>query len=153
MKINNLILIIFLVFYTSCSVKERTEQAQNTNSTIQNKNVPSYEPTVVVLNGKLTVKRFYGPPNFGENPETDAKEDVQILSLNKPINVRDYNPDMGNETSIESVNELQLVLSLPHKKFVDKTITVSGTLFYAHTGHHHTDVLMDVRSVDPVGTN
>ena len=36
---------------------------------------------------------------------------------------------------------------MPYKKFIGKTVCVKGTLFHAFTGHHHTDVLMDVRSI------
>ena len=153
MRVDNVILIIVLIFNSSCSVKEKAEPVHRERSTIQNMGVQSHGPAVVELTGKLIVKRFYGPPNFGENPETDAKEDALILLLNKPINAKDYSPDMGNETSVESVSELQLVLSTPYQKLIGKTVTVSGTLFYAHTGHHHTDLLMDVRSINLVGTN
>jgi hypothetical protein len=42
---------------------------------------------------------------------------------------------------------LQLVLSVPRKELIGKKVIVKGTLFHAHTGHHHTDVLMNVESI------
>src|SRR5690606_37868318 len=47
-----------------------------------------YWPAVVELKGELSVETFFGPPNFGEDPETDTKERHWILTLDKPINVR-----------------------------------------------------------------
>lgn len=107
-----------------------------------------YWPAVVELKGKLGIKTFFGPPNFGENPETDSKERSWILSLDKPINVRGQtSPDPGLNDSVENVRELQLVLPKPHRELIGKKVIVKGTLFHAHTGHHHTDVLMDVQSI------
>jgi hypothetical protein len=36
---------------------------------------------------------------------------------------------------------------VPYKEFTGKTVLVEGTLFHGFTGRHHTDVLMDVRSI------
>lgn len=107
-----------------------------------------YWPAVVELKGKLSIKTFFGPPNFGEDPETDSKERSWILSLDKPINVRaktETDPILG--PSVEDVRELQLVLREPRRELIGKKVIVKGTLFHAITGHHHTDVLMDVQSI------
>ena len=115
----------------------------------QEKEWLSYEPTVVKLKGKLTIRVYYGPPNYGENPDTDTKEALPVLILSKPVNVRG-NPDPKagfNRKSVEGVREIELVLTMPHKEFIGKRVLVKGTLFHAFTGHHHTDVLMDVRSI------
>jgi len=111
-----------------------------------------YWPAVVELEGKLDIKTIFGPPNFGENPETDSKERSWILSLSKPINVlgKTDDPDLGLSTSVENVRILQLVLPKSHKELIGKKVIVKGTLFHAHTGHHHTDVLMDVQSIEGV---
>jgi len=107
-----------------------------------------YWPAVVELEGKLSIETFFGPPNFGENPKTDSKERSWILSLNKPINVRGKtDPDPGLSTPAENVRNLQLVLSVPRKELIGKKVIVKGTLFHAHTGHHHTDALMNVQSI------
>ncbi|HEY6242708.1 MAG TPA: DUF4431 domain-containing protein [Pyrinomonadaceae bacterium] len=49
--------------------------------------------------------------------------------------------------SAEDVREVQLVLTMPYKEFIGKALLVRGTLFHACTGHHHTAVLMEVRSI------
>lgn len=111
-----------------------------------------YEPAVVVLEGKLIIKTYFGPPNFGEDPKTDSRERSWILSLDKPIKVRakdETDPVTG--PSVDNVRELQLVLHKPRRKMIGKKVRVKGTLFHAHTGHHHTDVLMDVESIGLAG--
>jgi hypothetical protein len=134
-----LILIVFLVFTTTRGFGE----------TAQKKEWLSYQPTVVELKGRLSVKTYYGPPNYGENPKTDAKEVLPILILENSINVRgSRNPQIEfDRKSVRNLRVIQLVLQMPHKEFIGKTVLVKGTLFHGFTGHHHTDVLMDVRSI------
>jgi hypothetical protein len=139
MRVCKLILVFFFVLIVTRGFAE----------TAQKKVWLSYEPTVVQLKGTLSVKTYYGPPNYGENPESDAKEALPILILSKPVNVRG-NPDPKagfDRRSVEDVREIELVLTMPHKEFIGKTVLVKGTLFHAFTGHHHTDVLMQVRSI------
>jgi len=116
---------------------------------IQNKEWLSYEPAVVELKGKLTTKMYYGPPNYGEEPKTDSKEELPILVLSKPANVRG-NPDSDagpDRLSVKHARKMELVLRMPHKDLLGKNVIVKGTLFHAFTGHHHTDVLMNVESI------
>jgi hypothetical protein len=139
MRVCKLILITFFVLIVTRGFAE----------TAQVKDWVSYQPKVVEFNGTLSVKTYYGPPNYGENPDTDAKEPLPILILSKPVNVRgNPNPKAGfDRRSVEDLREIQLVLTMPHKDFIGKTVLVKGTLFHAFTAHHHTDVLMDVRSI------
>lgn len=109
-----------------------------------------YEPAVVELEGTLVIKTFFGPPNYGEDPGTDEKEDTRILSLDKPINIRskdETDPVLG--PTERDVRELQLVFDGNLRKWVGKKLMVRGTLFHAHTGHHHTDVLLAVETISP----
>jgi hypothetical protein len=123
--------------------------AVRTDEPTQDQGWLSYEPAVVELRGKLITKMYYGPPNFGEHPKTDSKETPPILALSHPINVRG-NPDSDIEydrISVKHIQRVELVLTLPHKNMMGKNVIVSGTLFHAFTGHHHTDVLMEVQSI------
>ena len=112
----------------------------------QEKGWVSYQPAVVELKGTLSVRRYYGPPNYGENPKTDSKETMFILTLSQPVNVRgNTDPKAGLEkNSVKNIRRIQLVLTIPYKGLIGKRVLVKGTLFHAFTGHHHTDVLMDV---------
>src|SRR5215510_4345751 len=101
----------------------------------------SYEPATVLLEGRLTVQREYGPPNYGENPKTDEKVKVPVLVLSVPINVRGTPGDVQNATSVRGVHRIQLVFTngeTSYKEFVGKLVLVNGTLFHAETGHHYT---------------
>lgn len=154
MKVMKFILILSLVFVTTFCMAENAQRMQDNTQKIQNKEWLPYEPTVVELKGKLIIKPFFGPPNFGENPETDSKERSWILSLTTPINVRaNTEADPILFPSVENVRELQLVLPEPHRELIGKNIIVKGTLFHANTGHHHTDVLVVVQSISFSETN
>jgi hypothetical protein len=123
--------------------------------TAQEKDWLSYQPAVVELKGTLRVRLYNGPPNYGENPDTDAKEALPVLILSKPVSVRG-NPDPKAEfdrQSVKHIRKIQLVLTMPHKEFIGKTVLVKGTLFHAFTAHHHTDALMDVRSIKKLSQN
>lgn len=107
-----------------------------------------YEPAVVRLSGVVAVQSFYGPPNYGENPETDTVEWAIILSLDEVVTVlADPNSDLNSGT-FNDVQRVQLVIP-PGSDFASLAgahVFVDGTLFQAHTAHHRTEVLMSVES-------
>lgn len=109
----------------------------------------SYEPNSVVLKGKVIEKTFYGPPNYGESPKTDAKEKQLILSLSENVCIA---ASSFNKTNIaeSNVNEVTLVILGEVPNIKNKRIKVSGSVFHAHTGHHRTPLLIAVASVDVV---
>jgi len=45
-----------------------------------------------------------------------------------------------------AVSDLQLVTEKYDKALVGRKVVATGTLFRAHTGHHHTKVLLTVNS-------
>jgi hypothetical protein len=106
-----------------------------------------YEGDPVALNGKVTLRTFYGPPNYGENPKTDFRETQVILVLSQPICV-EANPNLYAE---EEKNQRKVTLvpsgGIDFRSYRGRFVTVEGTLFHAHTAHHRTPVLMKVVSV------
>jgi hypothetical protein len=90
------------------------------------------------------LETFYGPPNYGENPKTDSRETQAILVLAKPICV-DASPSTYEERESKQ-RKITLVppLGVNLGSYGGRFVTVTGTLFHAHTGHHHTQVLMQV---------
>jgi hypothetical protein len=56
----------------------------------------------VTLTGKVKVQTFYGPPNYGENPDTDSRETQLILVLAEPICV-EANPSNYEEAEQQYV--------------------------------------------------
>ena len=118
----------------------------------QDKHWLSYDPAVVSLEGKLIVEWKYGPPNYGENPKTDAKVRVLMLVLSRPVNVRGNPEDALNTESVEGIKRIQLNpanLKTRHEQFIGMRVFVKGTLFHEHTGHHYTKVVMDIHSLEP----
>lgn len=111
----------------------------------------SYEPASVQLQGTLKLVSKYGPPNFGENPETDEKVQVPILELREPVSVRADPSSNLNDESAEGVTEVQLVFSLKgtpaYSDLVNQNVAVTGTLYHAHTAQHYTTVLMTVETI------
>lgn len=115
-----------------------------------------YEPIKVELSGTILAEEFYGPPNYGENPATDSKEQVLILNLDAPINVIAVLHTGPDQDSYYNERHVQLVdlANLPLTDFIGQHVSLYGTLFEKENGHHHTDVLMDVQNiVRPTGTS
>ncbi len=111
----------------------------------------SYEPEVVELDGQLVVQSKYGPPNFGEQPKTDQKVRVPVLLLSERALVISREEDGKNYQTAHNVRQIQLAFSASetsHKKLIGKPVVVTGTLFRAHTGHHYTEVVLNVQSIE-----
>jgi hypothetical protein len=107
-----------------------------------------YDVANTELTGRVSIQTFFGPPNYGESPETDSKERQAILHLNRPIcTIASYDsPAEENQTDVTLVpmGNFSLV------PFEGKPVTVRGELFHAITGHHHTDVLISIDKVPQI---
>lgn len=109
-----------------------------------------YGGSPVNLSGKIKLQTFFGPPNYGENPDTDSRETQAILALAKPICVE------ANQVEYEEAEQNQLEVTLvPLKKenlksYEGKQIAVQGVLHHAHTGHHHTPVLIQIMQIENI---
>lgn len=102
----------------------------------------NYEQPGTTLAGTVTVETFYGPPGFGESPETDAKERQAILHLVKPLCTLASGEDPAEQDQVSVT--LVPMDDLKLRDFVGKTVRVRGSLFHAITGHHHTAVLIAI---------
>lgn len=101
-----------------------------------------YDTETVVLQGRVRVETFYGPPNYGESPATDSKERQAILHLKQPLCTlaSDDDPAETHQRRVTLVPRGGLSLHA----FAGKEVSVTGKLFHATTGHHHTPVLISV---------
>lgn len=106
-----------------------------------------YEPVIVELTG--TVKRvvFPGRPNYESIKDGDEPEPYWVLFLSIGICV-DGDPRSEIYGAEENVTRLQLNMDSSfyenYRAFLEKTVTIRGTLTHAITGHHHTEVLINV---------
>ncbi|MCX5788462.1 MAG: DUF4431 domain-containing protein [Elusimicrobia bacterium] len=105
-----------------------------------------YGDPPVVLVGTLATEVFYGPPSYGENPATDAKEKPFILTLNSPVDVKAGADDQA-EKNVKKVTLVFDPAEVSMKPFLGKKVQVKGTLFHSFNGHHHTPVLIDVQKI------
>lgn len=142
------LLIITSLAFAACS---NHPQAEGETTGIKKENAAEYqyEPVVSTLYGTLSTKVYWGPPGYGEDTTVDEKENVYLLVLDKGINIQAPKKDLsdGYNGAINNVMQLQLVNQQSLDAYLNKDVTVTGTLFGAQTGHHHTDVLLDVKSI------
>ena len=134
--LRRLLLTFLITIYTSNSVIGKTFH---------------YAPTIVQLTGKIALEEHYGPPNFGEDPNSDEKVVVPVLALDKPIDVDGDDQNPLNNDSFKDVWRIQLVFSqkIEFGRFVNQHVKVRGTLFEKQTGHHYTNVLLKVDELAP----
>jgi len=110
-----------------------------------------YGPTIT-LTGTLRSQAFPGPPNYESIKRGDLKETAIILTLTAPTCVTGEDPLGVSGPSETGVRKVQLVvLKTAHwrtiRRLKGKRAIVTGTLFHAHTGHHRTDVLVEVARI------
>ncbi|MFO1519672.1 MAG: DUF4431 domain-containing protein [bacterium] len=114
-----------------------------------------YEPAVTRLAGLIRPETYPGAPNYESTAKGDAPERVWILRLRHPLCVHAKKDPLYEEES--QLSEIQLVLTrdqyLKYKNQRGKEVWAEGTLFHAHTGHHHADVLMTVSGIEDFNGN
>ena len=109
----------------------------------------SYEPAIIELTGVLTVSERFGPPNYGENVQTDARLEVPVLVLSEAVNVRGDSSSEVNTEFVRGITEVQLVFLRAHRydELVNRRVIARGTLSHAMSGHHFTEVVMTVEDL------
>src|SRR6266550_4877124 len=104
-----------------------------------------YEPMVVTVLGRLTIDTFPGRPNYESVRQGDEPEPEYVLHLTRPICVRGKAGD-GFDSDQTGLESLQVLVDDPLRStahaLISREVVISGTLFGAETGHHHTQVLI-----------
>ena len=97
------------------------------------------QPAVVRLTGVLERVTFAGPPNYESVAKGDAAETYFVLRLPESVCIDD--PSQGRV----SATKVQLLLDRGqysrYRGQVGKRVTLSGVLWPAETGHHHTPLM------------
>lgn len=111
----------------------------------------SYEPSVVKLEGTLTKKTFPGPPNYESVLKGDRPEAYWMLNLERPVCVDQDPTDADVNGAQKNVRIVQLVVDpkvyQANAGLIGTRVVVTGRLFGAITGHHHTPVLLTVATI------
>jgi hypothetical protein len=111
----------------------------------------SYEPQTVELDGRLIIKSKFGPPNYGEQPKTDQKVKVPVLVLKNAVSVLPSQEGGYNSQPVYRTTQIQLAFidtATAYRNLIGKNVVVKGSLFHAHTGHHYTEVVLKVQSIE-----
>ena len=113
-----------------------------------------YNDPSTVLEGQLFTDFFFGRPGYGMYPETDQVEHAVVMALDSPISVEgnglhyEGNYDGQYEENIGIVqissNNIEIL-----RQFRGCGIRLTGSLYHAHNGHHHTPVLLSSNG-DPI---
>ena len=115
-------------------------------------NCLSYEPGVVTLEGKLVTRAQESSSTAGLPRDKVEYERGFVLVLSRPVCVT-ASPEGEIQWEFQSrVTEIQLAPGKHWertKSLVGQRVLAEGTLFGAHTGHHMTPVLLEVRAIRP----
>ena len=141
------IIMMILIFYSLIACKKEVKDSEM----VKNLDEYYFEPSISIIEGTLITRMYYGPPNYGENPDTDTKQYPFILQLDNPIDVRAEEDDTYNSDVFE-VTEIQVVPIGKEKtelldNYINKRVRIQGTLFEAIFGGHHTNVLIQVEEI------
>jgi len=108
----------------------------------------SYEPSVVTLTGTLVRKRFL---NEAAPVQNDKTEIYWVLKLDSPMCVTKDESEPDLNPRLENVKNVQLVLNESeyniYRELMGKKVQATGTLFGAHSAHHHTRVLLNIQNI------
>ena len=103
----------------------------------------------VTVSGRLGRQIFAGPPNYESVARGDAEEAAFILELPRRLCADDGGEFIGPGDTFDrvqiaaSTDAMGKVLSAA----IGKKITVRGSAFGAHTGHHHAPLVLFASSV------
>lgn len=107
----------------------------------------SYEPAMVRISGRLERKTYPGRPNFKSIRNGDEPETGFYLSVSRPICTNADGSSADAYPQQNGVKLVQLVLDRAgYKKLrpmLSRIVTLKGSLFAAHTGHHHAPLLLN----------
>ncbi|GAB4147448.1 MAG: hypothetical protein Fur0041_21450 [Bacteroidia bacterium] len=111
-----------------------------------------YEPEVVTLEGLIEENTGFSVPAYGEDLKSDARETYFVIVLQEPLDVIG-STDKGKEFNTTERGLMRIQLDGDKKMLkplLNKKVKLMGTIFHAQTSHHHTNVLLDVKTAEPL---
>jgi len=104
---------------------------------------PSCDGDEIEVSGVVIKETFPGPPNYKSIENGDKPETYWFILLEDSIC---FSPDDEFLSEEVVINKLQLVQS--NYNFIEgKKYIIKGITFPRHTGHHHSAVLLEVKSI------
>ena len=113
----------------------------------------SYDPSAVRITGVLVRETFPGPPGYESVRRGDQPETYWFLNVSPPLCLNEDKTEPDLNPALKDIRRIQLVfldqtLYMKYKGLVGKRTVATGTLFGAHTGHHHAPVLLTVAGLE-----
>ena len=101
-----------------------------------------------VITGILTLEDFYGPPGYGEDPESDKIFQSWVLHLDQAINVIELSSVTTMNSTVEEVETVQFnAANFNLELYEGTTIRLKGEFYSPHTGWHQERLLMTVEEL------
>jgi hypothetical protein len=112
-----------------------------------------YLPSKVSVTGTVFERTDWGPPNYREDPAHDRPEPHDYIRLDTPLCVFGVPGDAPDDITEKNVSIMELAWDSeewPIPNVVGRHVLLTGGLFHAISGHHHTRVLLMVSRVRAV---
>jgi hypothetical protein len=107
-----------------------------------------WEPTITTLTGTLVTRTYPGPPNYDSLERGDLPQRTFLLVLDRTVCVHaDSTNQQASEIRVVQLVTLDSYFVPILEHLLNRSVRVIGTLFPAHTAHHHTPVLITVHTV------
>ena len=99
-----------------------------------------------IIEGRIKIEKYYGPPGYGETPEIDQKRTAIILVLKSKICVlKDPKLNYIDITTRDTIaDEIHLGPSSDMKFSEGENVKVQGSFYSGYTGYHQRELLMSV---------
>lgn len=106
---------------------------------------PSSNGDEIEIMGRLKIEIYPGAPNYEDIIEGDKPEKCWFVVLNKSICFSPDNEFLSEEIAL---TKIQLIFNGSEQQLREgKIYFINGVTVPAHTGHHHSDVLLNVKSI------
>jgi hypothetical protein len=101
------------------------------------------------ISGKLVRRMVWGPPNYGENPKTDAQYHAWFVVLDDPVRVM-TGPDLEAPPKLTIAREIQIRWADgqgSYFKYGNTHVVVRGKLFTQVFPGDHTPVVIEASAL------
>jgi hypothetical protein len=107
---------------------------------------PSCSGDEIEVTGVIKLEVFPGPPNYENIAEGDIPENYWFAVFDKSVCFSPDNEFLSEEVAL---TKIQLMFDGSDNQLEEgKKYFIKGITVPAHTGHHHSDVLLQVKSIE-----
>ena len=107
-------------------------------------------PAVATVTGRIVIRTYPGPPGYESIARGDTAERQLILILEREICAEGPGlwGDKDSPVRVDNVTEITLVPTdaVPRIRPIGAVFTVSGEMVEAHTAHHRTPLVLELRT-------